>query len=216
MRSPPRDPNASATHDPAIDRTRRCREKLEWLESHGAIVAFAIGTVNATVGSAAQIVLTQIVPRERLVEAHAKNALASSAAEVAGPGAAGALIRITGAPVALLADAAMLLTSASILRGVTVKETPGATNAEFWPAMREGLHFVRSHRLLVTMASCVGIWQLCNQAAMAYPRVCFRRQKPAPSSIEERRRSTDYNGHAFSTVSLMLKGRAYFVARSVE
>jgi predicted MFS family arabinose efflux permease len=32
--------------------------------------------------------------------------------------------------------------------------------------MREGLNFVRRHQLLVTMASCVGAWQLCNQAAM--------------------------------------------------
>ena len=32
--------------------------------------------------------------------------------------------------------------------------------------MREGLNFVRGHRLLLTMASCVGAWQLCNQAAM--------------------------------------------------
>jgi len=138
------------------------RLSMPWLY----FVAFVIGTVNTTAGSAAQIVLTQIVPRERLVEAHAKNALASSAAEVAGPGAAGALIKITGAPVALLADAMMLLASASILRGVSVKETPGTANPEFWPAMRAGVHFVRSHRLLVTMASCVGAWELCNQAAM--------------------------------------------------
>src|SRR6202011_5985630 len=68
-------------------------------------VAFVIGAVNTTAGSAAQIVLTQIVPRERLVEAHAKNALASSTAEVTGPGAAGALIKLVGAPAALLADA---------------------------------------------------------------------------------------------------------------
>lgn len=129
-------------------------------------VGFLIGAVNTTAGSAAQIVLTQIVPRARLVEAHAKNALASSAAEVAGPGAAGALIRLTGAPVALLADALLLLISASILQGVPVKETPAARNSPFWPAMREGLGFVRSHRLLLTMAICVGIWQMCNQAAM--------------------------------------------------
>ena len=64
------------------------------------IVAFLIGAVNTTAGSAAQIVLTQIVPRERLVEAHAKNALASAAAEVTGPAAAGALIKVTGAPIA--------------------------------------------------------------------------------------------------------------------
>jgi MFS family permease len=128
-------------------------------------VAFLIGAVNTTAGSAAQIVLTQIVPRPRLVEAHAKNALASATAEVTGPATAGALIKITGAPIALLADACLLLISASILRGVPVKETPAKANPAFWPAMREGLNFVRGHPLLVTMASCVGIWQMCSQAA---------------------------------------------------
>jgi MFS family permease len=135
---------------------------IRWLY----VVGFIIGSVNTTAGSAAQIVLTQIVPRERLVEAHAKNSLASSTAEVSGPGAAGALIKITGAPVALLADALLLLVSATILRGIGVRETPAATNTPFWPAMREGLSFVRGHKLLVAMASCVGAWQLCGQAAI--------------------------------------------------
>lgn len=135
---------------------------IRWLY----FVGFVIGSVNTTAGSAAQIVLTQIVPRERLVEAHAKNALASSTAEVTGPGAAGALIKMTGAPAALLADAVLLLISASILRGVPVKETPSTRNPAFWPAMREGLNFVRGNRLLIAMAACVGTWQMCNQAAM--------------------------------------------------
>ncbi len=140
---------------------------LGWLSMHWLyFVAFLIGAVNTTAGSAAQIVLTQIVPRERLVEAHAKNALASSTAEVTGPGAAGALIKLTGAPLALLADAVLLLISATILRGVVVKETPSAKNAPFWPAMRAGLNFVRGHALLIAMATCVGIWQMCNQCAM--------------------------------------------------
>ena len=134
---------------------------MRWLY----LVGFLIGAVNTTAGSAAQIVLTQIVPRERLVEAHAKNALATSAAEVTGPGAAGALIKLTGAPVALLADALLLLISAAILRGVPVKENPTTAPPAFWTAMREGVNFVRSHQLLMTMAICVGAWQLCNQAA---------------------------------------------------
>ena len=137
------------------------RLSIDWLY----VVAFVIGAVNTTSGSAAQIVLTQIVPRERLVEAHAKNALASSTAEVTGPGAAGALIKIAGAPLALLADAVLLLISATILRGVKVVETPGTLKIAFWPAMREGLDFVRGHALLVAMASYVGVWQMCNQAA---------------------------------------------------
>jgi MFS family permease len=128
-------------------------------------VAFLIGAVNTTAGSAAQIVLTQIVPRERLVEAHAKNALATATAEVTGPAAAGALIKITGAPIALLADAGLLMISASILRGVPVKETPSKAHTAFWSAMVEGFEFVRSHRLLVSMAACVGTWQMCSQSA---------------------------------------------------
>ena len=135
---------------------------MDWLY----VVGFVIGVVNTTAGSAAQIVLTQIVPRERLVEAHAKNALASSTAEVTGPATAGALIKLTGAPLALLADAVLLLVSSTILRGVSVKETPSVRNAPFWPSMRAGLSFVASHRLLITMATCVGVWQMCNQAAM--------------------------------------------------
>jgi MFS family permease len=135
---------------------------MRWLY----VVGFLIGAVNTTAGSAAQIVLTQIVPRDRLVEAHAKNALATSAAEVTGPGAAGALIKLTGAPLALVADAVLLLISASILRGVPVRENPTPAHAAFWAAMREGINFVRGHRLLVTMATCVGVWQFCNQAAM--------------------------------------------------
>jgi MFS family permease len=137
-----------------------------WLSMYWLyIVGFAIGAVNTTAGSAAQVVLTQIVPRERLVEAHAKNSLASSTAEVTGPGAAGALIKLTGAPIALLADAVLLVISATILRGVPIKETPSSSNDAFWPAMREGLNFVRGHKLLLTMASCVGLWQMSSQAA---------------------------------------------------
>ena len=129
------------------------------------LVGFVIGCVNTAAGSAAQIVLTQIVPRERLVEAHAKNALASSAAEVSGPGAAGAIIKVTGAPVALMTDAMLLLISAFILRGIKVTETPSKLNQAFWPAMRAGMSFVRNHPLLLTMACCVGIWEACMQSA---------------------------------------------------
>ena len=40
-------------------------------------VGFVMGCVYVVAGSAAQIVLTLVVPRERLVEAHSRNALAS-------------------------------------------------------------------------------------------------------------------------------------------
>jgi predicted MFS family arabinose efflux permease len=48
---------------------------------------------------------------------------------------------------------------------VPLKEKRPTHHRPFWAAMREGLDFVRGHRLLITMAACVGIWQMCNQAA---------------------------------------------------
>lgn len=129
--------------------------------------AFVMGSIHVTAGSAAQIVLTQVVARERLVEAHAKNSLATSGAEVAGPGAAGALIKLVGAPLALLVDALLLIASVAILRGVKVHERLEARpERRFWPDLRAGLSFVRGTPLLVALAATVGLWQMCHHAAI--------------------------------------------------
>lgn len=141
---------------------------IEWMY----VCAFVIGSVHTVAGSAAQIVLTQVVARERLVEAHAKNALATSGSEVAGPGIAGALIKLVGAPVALLVDAVLLAFSAWILRHIRIVEQPrrphgpGSRAARFWGDLKAGVRFVARHRLLVTLAIVVGGWQACHQAAM--------------------------------------------------
>jgi MFS family permease len=140
-------------------------------------VSFVIGCVFVTAGSAAQIVLTQIVPRTRLVEAHAKNALANAAAEVAGPAVAGALIRAVGAPLALVANAVLLLGSVAILRGLRVRESPLAAAPErFWLALKTGLRFVAGVRLLVVMAVLVGLWQMFQQMAMVVQILVATRQ----------------------------------------
>lgn len=131
------------------------------------LVGFVIGLVNVFAGSAAQIVLTQVVPRERLVEAHARNALASSGAEVAGPGLAGVLVKWLGAPLALLLDALLLVLSATMLRGIRVSDVPAPrSGAGFWRDLQTGLRFVRGQRLLVALATAVGGWQLCHNAAL--------------------------------------------------
>jgi MFS family permease len=129
-------------------------------------VGFVLGTIYTIAGSAAQIVLTQVVARERLVEAHAKNALASSGSEVAGPAFAGALIKLVGAPAALLVDALMLLFSAAILRGIHVHERRTLrADRHFWRDLKTGVRFVASQRLLVALACAMGTWQMCHHAA---------------------------------------------------
>ena len=141
---------------------------MGWLSMSWLYVAgFVIGTVYTVAGSAAQIVLTQVVARDRLVEAHAKNALASSGAEVAGPGLAGVLIKMVGAPFALLADAVLLLVSAAILRGIVIhEERRRPQHNDFWRDLKVGVRFVASNRLLITLACVVGVWQMCHHAAI--------------------------------------------------
>ena len=136
---------------------------MEWLYAIG----FVIGLVHTVAGTAAQIVLTQVVARDRLVEAHAKNALATSGAEVAGPGIAGALIKIFGAPLALLVNAVLLLGSALILRGISIHERRDTRpDAHFWRDLLIGVRFVISNKLLMTLAVLMGVWQMCHYAAM--------------------------------------------------
>jgi predicted MFS family arabinose efflux permease len=136
---------------------------MHWLY----VCGFVIGTVYTVAGTAAQIVLTQVVARERLVEAHAKNALAMSGSEVAGPGLAGALIKLVGAPLALLVDAVLLLVSAGILRGIVIhEERRPRADAHFLRDLRAGVRFVVQHRLLMALAIAVGVWQMCNNAAV--------------------------------------------------
>lgn len=141
---------------------------LGWLSMPYLYAAgFLMGCVFVSSGTAAQIVLTQVVPRERLVEAHAKNALATSGAEVAGPGFAGILIKLVGAPLALLADALMLMLSVSFLRGVRARETVVASaNRNFFKDLKEGLRFVWHHPMLPRMALMIGLWQMFHHAAM--------------------------------------------------
>ena len=131
------------------------------------VVGFVIGTVYTIAGTAAQIVLTQVVARERLVEAHAKNALATSGAEVAGPGFAGALIKLVGAPLALLVDAVLLLVSAAHpARHRRQRGAAGAARRAFLarPEGRRALR--RAAALLVALACAVGVWQMCHHAAI--------------------------------------------------
>ncbi len=134
-------------------------------------VGFVLGAVHTVAGSAAQIVLTQVVARERLVEAHAKNALASSGAEVVGPGLAGLLVKLLGAPLTLIVNAVLLIGSAAILKGVRVHErrdaaTPSWQAMHLWRDLLAGLRFVTGQRLLVTLAVLMGVWQMAHYAAV--------------------------------------------------
>lgn len=134
-------------------------------------VCFAIGAVYTIAGSASQLVLTQLVGRDKLVEAYSQNAIAGSMAEVMGPGLAGILIKVFGAPLALVMDAILLIGSVAMLKGIRIHEQvpPRSTwkDRSFKAELMKGLNFVRSHNMLIEMAVVVGAWQFFAQMALS-------------------------------------------------
>jgi predicted MFS family arabinose efflux permease len=165
-------------------------------------VEFFMGLVHTIAGSAAQVVLTQVVPRDRLVEAHAKNALATSGSEVAGPAFAGVLIKLMTAPVALAFDAAMLLASALILRGIRVQERLEASAETFWQQLKTGLRFVATNRVLVALALVMGLWQMAHHAAVVVQILIATRTL----GLTEQQVGLCYVGVGFGTISASMLG----------
>lgn len=132
------------------------------------VVGIGAGVVYTVAGSASQIVLTQLVGRDQLVKAHAQNAIASSTAEVIGPGIAGLLIKLLGGPLTLLVDCFLVLCSALMLKDLKIQEklTP-SLHTHFWGQLQAGLAFVRSQPVLIHSALVVGAWQFFAQMAMS-------------------------------------------------
>ena len=124
------------------------------------VAHFLVGTCFTVGGSAAQVFLTGLVGRERLVEANGLQASANSVAGLAGPVLAGVLVATLGPPLAVVIDALAFMTSALLIATVRTKEAPAPTARQSpWHDLLEGLRFVWRHPLLrafaVMAAMCI-------------------------------------------------------------
>jgi MFS family permease len=125
------------------------------------MVGFAIGTSFVVGGGAEQIFLTQLVGRDRLIDAHAKFATTDSASRLVGPGIAGILVQLLTAPFAVLVTACGYMVSLLTLRSMTVNEPqPLASDKHPLREIKDGLVFVWSHPLLRALAWGSGVWHL--------------------------------------------------------
>jgi len=114
-------------------------------------VAFLVGILTVFFDVAYQSFLPALVGREHLVEGNSKLQVSRSAAQIAGPGIAGGLVRLITAPMAILVDATSFLVSALFLAFVRVPEDLPAPRAErqtAWKDIGEGLHVVFGNPLL--------------------------------------------------------------------
>lgn len=91
------------------------------------IVVLLFGTASLVNDAASLSFVPRLVPRHQLQQAHARLDGASAVAQTAGPALAGALIRILGAPLAVLVDAATYLFSAVMVASLKGVAEPAAT-----------------------------------------------------------------------------------------
>jgi MFS family permease len=133
------------------------------------VAGFFVGLLTVLGWPAYQVFMTERVGRENLVEANAKIGVADSAAQLIGPGMAGALIQWLTAPFAILFDAFCFAFSAWMLRGIP----PAATDAPKSEArsvraeIAEGLRAVWHNRTLRALVWALSIWQVFRHGWIA-------------------------------------------------
>jgi hypothetical protein len=128
------------------------------------IVVVAFGTVSLVNDAASMSFVPRLVPRSQLQPAHARLDGADAVAQTAGPAVAGALIRIVGAPLAVLVDAVTYLFSAAMvatLRTVSEPTPPRDTKLQVRALAAEisdGARWVYGGSGLARLAVATHIW----------------------------------------------------------
>lgn len=82
------------------------------------------GVASLVNGAASMSFVPRLVPRDRLQQAHARLDGADAVAQTAGPAVAGVLVRVLGAPLTVLVDAATYVFSAVMMASIKGVEEP--------------------------------------------------------------------------------------------
>jgi len=141
-------------------------------------VGFALGIAFVIVGTAAQVYLTHLAGRDRLIEANSLFTASDSMARLTGPGLAGLLIQLLSAPVAILADCAGFILSFLLLTRIRSVEEPPVVHRRLalWSEIKAGLHLVRSHSILRVLSVCAGGWFFLFQGFLTLETLFAARQ----------------------------------------
>jgi MFS family permease len=136
------------------------------------IAAFVAGTLTVFFEVAYLAYLPELVERDEILEGNAKLEVTRSASQVAGPGVAGYLISLIGAPLAILADSASFLASAALVLAIprtqwTRTVAGDGARVGLRREIVEGLQFVLGHRLLRAIAACTALSNLFSNLAYA-------------------------------------------------
>ena len=127
-------------------------------------VVVCYGAASLVNDAASQSFMPRLVPRASLQRAHARIDGADAVAQTAGPALAGVLVKVVGAPLAVLVDAATYVFSAAAVLTLRIQEpapSPAAT-ASLRREIREGVHWVYRGSGLAVLASATHVWFAAN------------------------------------------------------
>ena len=132
---------------------------------HLYFVALAMGTFNMLFAVASRSMIPALVGRDELVEANSKLEIGRSAAQVVGPGIAGILIRVLGAPIALVVDAVTFVVSSVAVQTIRTPEPEAAPSTGETSFIREamvGLRLIARSQVLLPIAAVVAGLSIFN------------------------------------------------------
>ena len=124
-------------------------------------VAFCVGALSVFFDTASPAYLPALVPRADLAQANSRLQISEQGAAVLGPGLAGWLVGLVGAPLAVAADAASYLASAIFLGRIGHREPRRLRQADgharIHAQIREGIRQVAASRQLraITVAAAI-------------------------------------------------------------
>jgi MFS family permease len=157
-----------------VDRLRR-RPLLIWADAIRAVLLFSIpaaylagvlrleqlyvvvfleGCLGSLFDSAYPAYVPSLIGVDRVVEGNSKLATSSSLAEIGGPGVAGGLVQLIGAPFAILVDAISFVVSAIsivLIRRPEPARPTRTTTTRIREEIAEGLNLVRRHPILLPL-----------------------------------------------------------------
>jgi MFS family permease len=146
---------------------------LGWLRlAQLFVVVFITGVLTVFFDVAYQSYLPALVDADQLGDGNAKLQVSDSGAQIAGPGLAGSLVQLVGAPVSVLADAISFVLSAASVSRIRSSEPPvDAPAKEDRASMRsqiaEGLRYVLGHPVLRGVAGCTATSNFFSSMSVA-------------------------------------------------
>lgn len=127
---------------------------LAWWADHLSIpllivVAFFSGAFGVIFDVTRQSMIPTMVDRDQLVDANGKIYLSETASDLVGPGLAGAMVQLLGAPAAILIDAVSYLASALFL--VRMKLVEQISNSAPWSLRIVGREIAEGYRAVMSI-----------------------------------------------------------------